>query len=513
MAATTPTSPQDAFSRAWKTYTERLTASELSQIKAPTSLSDLLLHAKKITESFDPSTKARSLSQRLGTAAQKLQPFERILEGVVKLSPQAGQLIWGSVSFILEMARNNGDVVEETMDFFVAMADEMEYVKLLETTFRDAPLVNTVVESLYVAVLEFWVKAVKYNRPKASQRARIISAVKQFISSGYMLQEFRKLKTKIDTQKERLHHVASAQHYTYSSGHHQQSQQEAETARRLRLVAWINPPSYEADLHAAEKRHYAGTCEWIRDKYQYSALVTTEDNLLLVVYGIPGAGKTILSSWLINQAITRAVENEDIVLFHFFKASDDSKNTPLAAMRSLLDQLYEHMRRTHHALLSVLESELDSLLHKSHISFTRLWTVLSSFILKLQNQSSPMLTTTVTIILDAMDECKGPKPLVRELQKHIKTTSGATRIIVTSRKVGGHIDELGTAPTDRLRVLNITKDDVKKDIASFTRHKIGKIERLQGEQHLDLRNSVIAALGKVENHEGMFLWTYLMYKE
>ncbi|KAG6906020.1 hypothetical protein DXG01_016275, partial [Tephrocybe rancida] len=436
MAATTPTSPQDAFSRAWKTYTERLTASELSQIKAPTTLSDLLTHAQKITESFDSSTKVRSLSQRLGTAAQKLQPFERILEGVVKLSPQAGQLIWGSVSFILEMARNNGDVVEETMDFFVAMADEVEYVKILETTFRDAPLVNTVVESLYVAVLEFWVKAVKYYRPKASQRARalpihnivdrtisslegIISAVKQFVSSGYMLQEFRKLKTKIDTQKERLHHVASAQHYTYSSGHHQQSQQEAETARRLRLVAWINPPSYEADLHATEKLHYAGTCEWIRDKHQYSALVTTENNLLLVVYGIPGAGKTILSSWLINQAVTRAVENKDIVLFHFFKASDDSKNTPLAAMRSLFYQLYEHMRRTHHTLLDVLESELDSLLHNPHISFTRLWAVLSSFILKLQDPSSPLLptTTTVTIILDAMDECKGPKSLVRELQK------------------------------------------------------------------------------------------------
>ncbi|KAG6908660.1 hypothetical protein DXG01_003754 [Tephrocybe rancida] len=507
--------PQDAFSRAWKTYTELLTASELSKIKFPTSLSELISQAQAISDSFESSRLAQStpLSQRLGAATLKLQPFERILEGLAKLSPEAGQLIWGSISLILEMTRNNAEVLEETMDFFVAMAGEMEYVALLETTFSAAPLVVTVIESLYVAVLNFWVKAVKYYRPKPSQRARILSAVKQFVSSGYMLQEFRKLKTKIGTEKERLHHVASAQHYTGSALYHQQSQREGATARRLRQVAWINAPSYEADLHVAEKRRYTGTCEWTRNKAAYASWAASEENLFLMIYGIPGAGKTILSSWLVNEAFTRAVENDGIVLFHFFKASDDSKNTPLAAMRSLIDQLYDHMCQKPHHLLPELESELDTLSHKNHISFTRLWAVLSSFITKLQCPSSPSLLTTVTIVLDAMDECKGSKPLVRELRKHVQTSSGAARIIVTSRKVGGHVDELAMEPMNRLLILHITKDDVKRDIASFTRHKIGKIERLQGERHLDLRNNVIAALGKVENHEGMFLWTYLMCKE
>ncbi|KAG6917119.1 hypothetical protein DXG01_003785 [Tephrocybe rancida] len=525
---------QDAFVRARKTYIELLTATERTQIEAPTNLADLLSQTQTIHETLTAPRKdnANPLSRRLGTAASKLQPFERILEGVVKMSPQAGQLIWGSVAFVLEMARNNADVFEETMKFFLGMAEEMEYVKLLEMNFKDTPLVVSVIESLYVAILDFWVKAVKYYRPKPSKRARashkiitfnvgtdfeskgILSGITNFVSSGYMLQKFQKLKAEISAQKDRLHHVTSAQHFVESTSHHQQTLQEAQTARRLRLNTWINAPSYESDFHSAEKKHHAGTCEWIQKRNEYAEWLARRENPLLVIYGIPGAGKMILSSWLINHAHSRAVETEDIVLYHFFKASDDSKNTPMAAMRSLVNQLYDHLRRKHHSLLSELETGLEALSTKNQVTFMHLWGLFSSSISQLYpSPSSATDASTVTIILDAMDECKGPKPFVRELHKQVHAVLGTIRVIVTSRKSGDHVDEFARAPLDRLLVMEITKDNVKHDIASFTKYKITKIERLQGEHLTNLRNTVIAELGKVENHQGMFLWTYLMCKE
>ncbi|KAG6841042.1 hypothetical protein C0991_002350 [Blastosporella zonata] len=505
---------QDAFDRARKTYIELLTAKERTQIEAPTSLAGLLSQTETINKTLTTSHKpsATQLSRRLGAAASKLQPFERILEGVVKTtSPQAGNLIWGSVSFVLELARNNADVFDETMNFFLEMADEMEYVKLLETTFKDVHLVVSVIESLYVAILDFWVKAVKYYRPKPSKRDRILSGITNFVSSGYMLQKFQKLKADIATQKGRLHHVTSAQHYVNSASYHLQGRQEVETARRLRLVTWINAPSYESDFHTAEEKYHSGTCEWILKREGYVEWIARKENPLLVIYGIPGAGKTILSSWLINQAQSRAIENEGIVLYHFFKASDDSKNTPMAAIRSLINQLYDRLRQRQHVLLSEFESDLEGLSSKNQISFMHLWGLFSSSLTRLHASSS--VTTAVTVILDAMDECKGTKPFVRELHKQVHAASGLIRVIVTSRKSGDHVDEFARAPLDRLLVLEITKDNVKHDIASFTKYKITKIERLQGHQHSNLRNSLIAELGKVENHQGMFLWTYLMCKE
>ncbi|KAG6810731.1 hypothetical protein H0H92_010561 [Tricholoma furcatifolium] len=500
----------DAFSRARKTYVELLTAKERTQVEAPITLSDLLSEAQAICKTFEISRKTTPtpFSRRLGSAALKLQPFERVLEGVVKLSPQAGQLIWGSVSFIFEMARNNVEVFDETMGFFLAMADEMEYVQLLETTFKNVPLVELVIESLYAAILDFWVKAVKYYRPKPSKRARIASLV----SSGYMLQKFQNLKAEILTQKDRLHRVTSAQHYADTASDSHRRREDAETSRRKTLVTWINAPSYESDFHSAQKRYYAGTCDWIQKRTEYSEWVSGKANPLLVIYGIPGAGKTILSSWLISQARSRATEIEDIVLYHFFKASDDSKNTPLAAMRSLINQLYEHLRQKHDPLISELEESLDALSTKNLVSFMHLWGAFSSLVSRF-HQSPSSARPMFTIVLDAMDECRGSKPFVRELHKQVHAGLGMIRVIVTSRKSGDHVDEFARIPLDHLVILEITKDNVKHDIASFARYKISKIERLQGEQHTNLRNSVIAELGKVENHQGMFLWTYLMCKE
>ncbi|KAG6910181.1 hypothetical protein DXG01_012630 [Tephrocybe rancida] len=499
---------QDAYERARRTYTELLTAKERTQIEAPTTLADLLSRTQSLSQII--IKQQPQLFLRIGDAATKVKPFENLLAGVCKLAPaKGGDLIWASISFVLEMARNNAEMFNEILNFFVTMSEEMEYVKLLEDTFKDAPLVVNVVEALYVSVLDFWVKAVKYYRPKPSKSARFFSSLKNFTSSSYMLQKFQQLKADIVAQKARLHNVANAQHFKDSAVHHQ----KAEATRRATLVALINAPSYEADLHSATKHHHSGTCEWVLRKEAYIAWRDRRDHPLLVIYGIPGAGKTILSSWLINSGRNRALARGQFLLYHFFKASDDSKRTPLAAIRSLIEQLYDYLRRSKHALLPELEAQLDALSGKTQVNFMQLWFILSSNLEKLYPSHQKGDQYTVTIILDAMDECKGPKPLVRELHKLVLGASGAIRVLVTSRKSGEHVNEFARVPADELLVLEISRDDVKHDIASFTRYKIEKMERLRGDQHVSLRNTVIAELGKVENHQGMFLWSYLVCKE
>ncbi|KAF8062294.1 hypothetical protein FPV67DRAFT_1421882 [Lyophyllum atratum] len=497
---------QNAFERARKTYIELLTAKERTRIETPTSLSDLLLQADSISTTFKQHRQRKTTQFLHGfhDVSLKLKPFERLVEGVCKSSPAGGELIWGSVSFVLEMARNSVEVFDEVLDFFLTMAQEMEYVKGLEDTFSDTPLVVSVIEALYVAIIDFWVKAVKYYRPKPSKRAR-----------GYMAQKFQVLQAEIAAQKSRLQHVASAQHFADSASHHEHTQQQFRTTRQARLVKWINPPSYEADFHSADKHHHDGTCEWIRSRKQYREWIERKANPFLVIYGVPGAGKTILSSWLINQAsaYSRTLEHEHVTLYHYFKESDDSKRTPLAVTRSLLDQLYSHLRLSHHPILSNLESAMEALSEKSHINFEQLWALCSTYISEYCQSRRSGNWPAVTIVLDAMDECKGSKPLVRELQKLVHAASGGIRVVITARKSGAHVDEFARASLLESHFLEIGKEDVKHDIASFTKYKIDRIERLRGAQHTILRNSVIAELGKVENHQGMFLWTYLMCKE
>jgi hypothetical protein len=321
--------------------------------------------------------------------------------------------------------------------------------------------------------------------------------------SGSITKKFEGLQSELEKQEARLTAAAAAQHYSEDAAHWVQASKYIKTEQVAKFVSWIAAPSFELDFKRADKKRHTGTCTWILTKEKYVNWRASSIGAFLVIYGIPGAGKTILSSFLITDANSQAASQipRGIVLYHYFKADDDTKNTPLSAVRSLLQQLYDHLIRMGTNMLSSFEEELNTRAQRPTMDYDVLWGIFQSTV------TSHSLA--VTLILDAIDECKGAKAFVRELQKLCATEQ--VRAIVTGRKTGIHVDEF--AKVAATQVIEMTEDDVKHDIASFVEYKINKIERLQSARDARLRSNVIAELGKVENHKGMFLWAYLMCKD
>ncbi|KAG6815141.1 hypothetical protein H0H87_004715 [Tephrocybe sp. NHM501043] len=158
-----PAACQDAYERAREVYTQSLTAEEYRRINTATTRSDLVQMAQKIGKELGDVR-----SSKLRTFGEKVMIMERLIEGACKTSPAFGELIWGSVSFILEMITNNAAIFDEVIEFFETMTKEIELLALEEETFSTSPLVLSVLEALYCAILEFWVEAVKYYRKRLS---------------------------------------------------------------------------------------------------------------------------------------------------------------------------------------------------------------------------------------------------------------------------------------------------------------------------------------------------------
>lgn len=217
-----------------------------------------------------------------------------------------------------------------------------------------------------------------------------------------------------------------------------------------------------------------------------------------MIYGKAGAGKTILSSYLIHRERNKGSLNVTaLTLYHYFKFNDETKNTPLAAMKSILDQLYTITSETESC--KTLETELLKLHSHRQCRFEDLWHVLTEVVRAEGIQ--------ITIILDAIDECKGSKLLIRELRK--LTDDHAVKVIIIGRQQGDHSKECDKAKS----IITITESDVSQDIICFVQHKVDKIERLQRPGLEVLKDKVKSILGMKENHKGMFLWAYLMYKD
>jgi len=116
---------------------------------------------------------------------------------------------------------------------------------------------------------------------------------------------------------------------------------------------------------------------------------------------------------------------------------------------------------------------------------------------------------TVTIVLDALDECIDAKTLAKELLKFTNET--AVKVVLTARKEGKYV-ELFAKSTPTL-IIEISHTDIDHDITSFVTYKIMKIERLSGQENEELRNRVVNKLCDPKSHQGMFLWAYLMCKD
>ena len=273
--------------------------------------------------------------------------------------------------------------------------------------------------------------------------------------------------------------------------------------RRKEITKWLAPVAYDVeyfsnDLASARLLRHPKTCMWILDKPEYTQLCDTSQGSaksLLWIYANPGAGKTVLSSFLIDHFESAKLDPiRGNVLYFFCKNTDVDKNTPTVVVRSLLYQLYKSIKnpKASQSLNHDLGVALDRSGQQRAVNLTVLWQLFSTHITK---------STPVTIILDALDECQDPSQLIDGLKE--LSTLRSIKVIVTSRKDLHLHNELNNFST-----IEILPEEINADVAAYVEAKVEASPRLS---HPLVRDLVIKKLCNA--HDGMFLWVYLVLKE
>ncbi len=211
---------------------------------------------------------------------------------------------------------------------------------------------------------------------------------------------------------------------------------------------------------------------------------------MLWLTGVPGAGKTILSSFVINccSEVSDKKRSPPMIYF-FFKNTDVDKNSMLAATRSLVFQLYTLSPAT---LSPELISLRDDSGKEKALSEQSLWDLFVKHAKGLGN---------FTIVLDALDECNDVDSLLQHMILLLQCCHA--KLFLVSRREENISLALGEYP----RIV-IGPEDIGADIRSYVTAEIEKIPRFQGKP---VQRRMINALAS--GHDGMFLWAYLMVRE
>lgn len=263
------------------------------------------------------------------------------------------------------------------------------------------------------------------------------------------------------------------------------------------ILFWLSPQEhdndhYKEELQDAASLRHPGSCRWIltRPEFQrWSNSYANSRNSLLWIVAIPGAGKTVLSSYLIEEVLPNTLGNSPEILYFFFKGTDKDKDSPLAAVKALIHQLLQY--DTEMDVLTDIEGCMKTSSHPRAFKFAPLWNLFCKYLSKRPG---------CCILLDALDECENSKLLLPGLldlsRKH------STRVILTGRE-----QEL-VSETKGLPILRIGQTDLAEDIASYTSYQVSQSSTLSDAR---VRTRIIRML--TARSKEMFLWVALMIRE
>jgi len=160
------------------------------------------------------------------------------------------------------------------------------------------------------------------------------------------------------------------------------------------ILEWLTPIDYAPQQSDYIRRRQAGTGQWLLDSPEYQSWLKTSKQTLFCP-GIPGAGKTILTSTIIDNLIAMFGNDENVgIAYIYCNFRQRDAQTAEGLLRSLLKQLAQE-----------LSSLVDCVKHLySQRGVKQTPPSFNDFSRALQSVSA--MYSRVFIVVDALDECQ-----------------------------------------------------------------------------------------------------------
>jgi hypothetical protein len=249
------------------------------------------------------------------------------------------------------------------------------------------------------------------------------------------------------------------------------------------IVNWLKVCDPSTNHYAARQAYEPGTGIWFVESSDFIEWRDNQ-NRSLWLQAIPGAGKTILCSTIIEEVRKFCkAQPEYRCTYFYFDFADEKKQVVTSFLRSIIMQLFDDRQE--------IPNEVQSL-YDSHKGNQPMPEALVKTILSL------IKTFPQTyILIDALDECRERKEMVKIL-KELISSSNSFNLLITSRKEQDIITELQR----HIQVIKcIESAKVDADVELYVHRYLDKDSTLK--RCRPVKNEVTKAL--VEGSNGMYI--------
>lgn len=171
-------------------------------------------------------------------------------------------------------------------------------------------------------------------------------------------------------------------------------EQQKDGENRATILDWLTPVDYTPQQHDFIGRRQIGTGQWLLDLAEYQTWLQTAKSTLFCP-GIPGSGKTILTSIVVEDLTTRFFEDPTVGIAYIY-----------CNFRRKHEQRAEHLIASLLKQLSQGRTSLPETVKALYDKHKRKQTRPSIDELSQALQSVTTLYGKVFVIIDALDECQ-----------------------------------------------------------------------------------------------------------
>ncbi|GAD97888.1 ankyrin repeat protein [Paecilomyces variotii No. 5] len=259
---------------------------------------------------------------------------------------------------------------------------------------------------------------------------------------------------------------------------------------RDRILPWLSPADVSKNHNAARAKHEPTTGDWLINSSSFSMWIN-ENSKLMWLHGIPGSGKTVLCSTIIDyvRSICKTkTESESVYVYYYFDFNDRQRQTLDCFVRSALAQLSRQVD----TIPTEVKKLYDSATKQAEEPTTqRLIDSLYELISRFEK---------VFIILDALDECHEQDDMIDLMSTLREGDNWVTNLLITSRRERQIED--GILPLTDISV-SLDNPGVDSDIQKLVNHVLAADPKLK-RRPTALKEEIRKAL--VEGANGMFRW-------
>ncbi|KAF2258195.1 hypothetical protein CC78DRAFT_442173, partial [Lojkania enalia] len=262
-------------------------------------------------------------------------------------------------------------------------------------------------------------------------------------------------------------------------------------AKLSKIRWWLSAPDPSVNYRKAFKQRQADTGLWFLESEQYTGWKM--DAVPLWLYGIPGCGKTVLSSTILQNVLQHCQDDPaKVTAYFFFDFNDEQKQDPEMMLRSLLCQLSQQSIKIP-ASLDTLFSSCENGQRQPSV-----YALLEA--VRQLMQEFPQ----VYVVLDALDECARRAEVMDILETMAQWQLQNLHLLVTSRRERDIESSLEGFVDEQNRIC-LQSGQVDKDIQRYVRQRLIDDKNLhKWEKDAVIKQEIETAL--MQGAHGMFRW-------